>query len=64
MTTADREWVMYTITDEIEHVASAPSLCVHSKHMSYNNNNTHMAAERVLPTHTYKDLQSLLSPFS
>lgn len=27
MATADREWVMYTITDEIEHVASAPSLC-------------------------------------
>lgn len=26
MATADREWVMYTITDEIEHVALAPWL--------------------------------------
>lgn len=64
MATADREWVMYTITDELEHVASAPCVCVHAKHMSYNNNNTHMTAERVLPPRTYKDLRSLLSPFS
>lgn len=65
--TAPREWVVYTITDQIEHVTSAPSLSACTPNRCLQIIIIIITAcwvERVSPLHTYKDLQSLLSPFS